>query len=145
MPHSSSFGITTTDDFFREIVIPQYGDFLANNSSNRHALLATIVSYHFYEWVHHKKFTVKHFKSAYPQRASVADAFETAREITNGTKHYKNKCVKTHTQKGFSSDFSDSLARPLIIEVKAGIDKSADILLRELVDFWKDQKKSGAF
>lgn len=144
MSHSSSFGITTADDFFREIVMPQYDDFIANNSSRRHALLATIVSYHFYEWVHHKKFTVKHFNLSYQLQTSMADAFEIAREITNGTKHYKQKCV-TRTQKGFSSAYSDGFARPLLIEGKDGIDKSADILLREIIDFWKDQKISGAF
>jgi len=75
----------------------------------------------------------------------MADVFVTARRITNGTKHYINQNIKTHTQKGFSSGFSDAFARPLIIEWKPGIEKSADILLRELTDFWKEQKAAGAF
>ena len=51
---------------FRIIVIPQYEDFVSNNSSSRYALLTTIVAYHMYEWAHRKKFTVGHFKSTYP-------------------------------------------------------------------------------
>ena len=145
MTHFSSFDIKTAGDFFREIVIPQYNDFLSNNASSRHALLATIVSYHLYEWVHQTKFTVKHFNSAYPSQTPMADAFEIARNITNGTKHYKNKSVETRTQAGFNSAFSAEFARPLIIVGPDGCEKFADIFLRELVDFWVAQKKAGTF
>ena len=87
MRHAPLFYITTAADFFRELVIPQYEDFVANNSSCRHALLTTIVAYHMYDWVHQTKFTVGHFKSKYPQAVSLADLFELARKITNGTGH----------------------------------------------------------
>ena len=97
-----------------------------------------------YEWVHRKKFTVRHFKSKYPQAASLSDVFELARKITNGTKHFKPK-AKTRTQKGFPSDFSDDFRRPLMVEFPDGSEKSADRFLREMVDFWRVQQKSGAF
>ena len=134
----------TAGDFFRALVIPQYEDFVANNSSSRHALLTTILAYHMYEWVHRDKFTVSHFKSTYPQAPSLADVFELARKITNGTKHFKPK-AKTRTQKGFSSGFSDEFARPLVVEFPDGIEKSADNFLCEMVDFWGVQQKNGAF
>lgn len=142
--HTSSFDITTAGDFFRAVVIPQHEDFVANNFSSRHALLTTIVAYHMYEWVHRRKFTVSRFKSTYPQDPSLADVFELARNITNGTKHFKPK-AKTRTQKGFSSGFSDAFARPLIVEFPDGSEKSADRFLCEMVDFWGVQEKNGVF
>ena len=148
MQHVSSFDVKTAKDFFREIVIPQYNDFLANNASSRHALLTTIVCYHFYEWVHQKKFTVDHFESVYPDQAEMANNLELARNITNGTKHFKNKNVTTRTQVGFSSSFVDSsvsFERPLIIKAQDDNEKSADILLRELVEFWMGRESAGEF
>lgn len=142
MTHTSSFDITTADDFFRKIVIPQYKDFVANNSSSRHALLTTIVAYHMYEWVNAKKFTISDFKSTYPQDASLANVFELARNITNGTKHFKSK-AKTRTQKGFSSDFNDGFARPLVVEFPDGSKESADMFLSKMVDFWRDKLPQG--
>lgn len=142
MTHTSSFDITNADDFFHKIVIPQYKDFMANNSSSRHALLSTIVAYHLYEWVHSKKFTIEHFKSNYPRNESLANVFELARNITNGTKHFKSK-AKTRTQKGFSSAFSNGFARPLVVEFPDGYEKSADKFLGELVAFWRDKFPQG--
>jgi len=144
MTHTSSFGITTAGDFFHTVVIPQHEDFVANNSSSRHALLTTIVSYHMYEWVYHRKFTTNHFKSTYPQDSSLADVFELARNITNGTKHFKPK-AKTRTQTGFSSGFSEGFARPLMVEFPDGSETSADQFLRDMVDFWRKQEENGAF
>lgn len=146
MPNVSSFDIKTAKDFFRKIVMPEYNDFLENNDSSRHALLATIACYHLYEWVNQKKFTVEHFESVYPDHTEMASNFELARHITNGTKHYKNKSATTRTRVGFSSAFRDSsvgFARPLIIKAQDGNEKSADNLLRELVDFWEEQESAG--
>jgi hypothetical protein len=145
--HNSSFDIRTAGDFFRALVIPQYEDFVASNSSSRHALLTTIVAYHMYEWVHRTKFAVSHFKSTYPQDPSLADVFELARKITNGTKHFKpiKPKAKTRTQKGFSSGFSNAFTRPLIVEFPDGSEKSADWFLCEMVDFWRVQEKNGVF
>ena len=63
--HGSSFDIKTPSDFLRKIVIPQYEDFVAANSSSRHALLAIVVAYHMYDWVHQTHFTVEHFRTTY--------------------------------------------------------------------------------
>ncbi len=142
MTHTSSFDITSAADFFRKIVIPQYEDFVQNNSSSRHALLSTIVAYHLYEWVHSTKFTIEHFKSKYPQDESLANVFELARNITNGTKHFKSK-AKTRTQKGFSSDFCDGFARPLVVEFPDGYEKSADKFIGKLIAFWRDKLPQG--
>jgi hypothetical protein len=138
MTHTSSFDIMAADDFFRKIVIPQHKDFVANNSSSRHALLTTIVAYHMYEWVHGNKFTIEDFNSRYPQDESLANFFELARNITNGTKHFMSRAI-TRTQKGFSSDFSDGFTRPLVVKFPDGCEKSADKFIGKLVDFWKDK------
>jgi len=142
MTHTSSFDITNAEDFFRKLVVPQYEDFVANNSSSRHALLSTIVVYHLYEWVHSTRFTIEHFKLKYPQDESLANVFELARNITNGTKHFKSK-AKTRIQKGFSSGFSDDFARSLVVEFPDGCEESADKFLGKLVAFWKDKLPQG--
>lgn len=97
-----------------------------------------------YEWVHRKKFDVRHFKSTYPQASCFAEVFELARKITNGTKHFNPK-VKTRIRKGFSSAYSDEFARALMVEFPDGREISADRFLFEMIDFWKVQKKKGAF
>lgn len=97
-----------------------------------------------YEWVHGKPFKAKDFRTQYPNEHGLADTFDLARHITNGTKHFKPK-AKTHTQGGFSSDFSDDFARPLNVEYGDGSQESADVFLRKVVDFWERQGTAGAF
>ncbi len=149
MTHRSSFGVANAGDFFRQIVLPQYADFLADNSSPRHALLVIIVAYHMYEWVHGRKFNVSHFERMYPSNKAFANIFVLAREITNGTKHFRPK-AQTRTQGGFSSGFSSGFgkgfARPrLIVTTSDGTEQSADDFLRQIVDFWRQQESAGAF
>ena len=144
MSHQASFGIRTARDFFNELVVPQHDAFVDENSSSRHALLTVIVAYHMYEWVHGQKFTEGDFRTRYPNEQRLAETFELARNVTNGTKHFKPK-AKTHTQGGFSSGFSDGFARPLNVEYGSGTQESADVFLRKMVDFWKRQRASGAF
>ncbi|MDH1468988.1 hypothetical protein [Shewanella sp. GD03713] len=144
MTHTSSFDIKTADDYLTEMLLPQHEDFIKNNSSSRHALLTTIIAYHMYEWVHKTKFNQASFNTNYPGSPDIAIDLEVARNITNGTKHFKNK-VKTRTQSGFSSGFSDGFARPLNIEFPDGTEESADKFLRRLVSFWQTQKEQGAF
>ena len=114
MDHNSTFDIKTADDFFRDLVFPQYQDFLDNNSSSRHALLSTITAYHVYEWVYRDKFKKDKFLQANPDELELSDLIDLARNIANGTKHFISK-VETRTQSGFSSCFSSEFARPLII------------------------------
>ena len=142
MTHQSTFGIRTARDFLHKMIVPQYKDFTKMNASSRHALLAAILCYHMYEWVHKTKFTRVHFLSHYPGEHEMADMFESARKLANGTKHFANR-VKTHVQKGFSSQFSDHFARPLNIESPNGTRLSADKLLRGMVEFWKRQEQLG--
>ena len=144
MPHTSSFDITTAGEFFRIVVIPEYADFVANNASSRHALLTTIVAYHLYEWVNQRKFTANDFNSTYPNHLGLADIFELARNITNGTKHFDPKPT-TRTQVGFSSAFSDGFARPLIVQYPDGSEQSADDFLGKMIAFWRNQETIGAF
>jgi len=47
-----------------------------------------------YEWVHNKKYRQEHFKKAHPDEQRLAEYFELAAKITNGTKHFRSK-VKT--------------------------------------------------
>ncbi|MGF1877287.1 hypothetical protein L4D77_18435 [Photobacterium frigidiphilum] len=148
MTHTSSFNLKSPDDYFKQMLLPQYKDFLANNSSSRHALLTTIVAFHLYEWVNGIEFgkdKKKGFIKIYPELSELADEFDVARHITNGTKHFSNKPVKTKTQSGFSSGFSDDFVRPLNIQYPDGREYSADQFLRKLIDFWQGQKDIGAF
>lgn len=144
MSHQASFGVRTARDFFDQLVVPQHADFVRENGSSRHALLTVIVAYHMYEWVHGRKFTPRDFRTRYPNEPDQVGTFDVARKITNGTKHFKPK-ARTHTQGGFSSDFSDEFARPLNVEYDDGTRESADMFLRKMVDFWKKQGAAGAF
>ena len=65
MVHESSFHIRSPHDFLNEMVIPQHEEFIADNSSSRHALLTIILAYHMYEWVHRRKFSIGHFGATY--------------------------------------------------------------------------------
>ena len=143
--HKSSFNIRTARDFLDKMIIPQYEDFRKKNSSSRHALLTIILVYHMYEWVHPNiPFSEGHFKSTYENEDGVAEMFELARNIANGTKHFSQK-TKTQVQTGFSSGFSDGFARPLNVEFDDGRKQSVDVFLRQLVEFWVQQEKDGAF
>lgn len=144
MNHESTFDIKTPNDFFTIVVLPQYEDFISKNSSQRHALLATLVTYHMYEWVNGIKFTIQHFQSEYANYTELSDTFEVARKIANGTKHFA-PTTQTRTQVGFSSSFSDAFTRPLMIKFPDGSEKSADIFLREMINFWKEQSNNGRF
>lgn len=142
--HDSSFNIRTPHDFMHEMIIPQYKEFRAKNSSSRHALLTIILVYHMYEWMHCKKFCCDHFRKAYENKEEMVELFELARNIANGTKHFKPR-AKTRAQVGFSSAFSDGFARPLNVEYDDGRKQSVDVFLRKIVDFWKQQEEIGAF
>ena len=150
MTHRSSFGVANARDFFHQIVLPQYKDFLANNSSPRHALLAIIVAYHMFEWVHPgRTFKVSRFESMYPSNKALANVFELAKNITNGTKHFLPKAeTRAHGGfgPGFGPGFGDGFARPrLIVTIPDGTEQSADDFLRQIVDFWRRQERAGAF
>ena len=149
--YSSRFDIQTPQDFLRHLVIPQYQDFVGNNSSVRHALLAIILAYHMYEWVHGKSKKkgkkisdfADRFRSDYPnEHDDMALFFYLAKGITNDTKHFVSS-VPTMTQTGFSQGFSHGFARPLNLELPNGRTVSIDIFLERLVDFWKRQEKLG--
>jgi hypothetical protein len=144
MTHASSFGITTPDEFLRYVVLPEYEAFVSDISSSRHALLTTITACHMYEWVHRTKFTVPHFTLAYPTKVRLAESFELARNIANGTKHYLPKAT-TQRHSGYSSAYSNGYARPFVVESSDNTKKSADVFLRELIEFWREEAKNGAF
>lgn len=140
--HAASFNIRTPHEFFQDVVLPQYEDFIKCNSSVRHALLALLVAYHMYEWAHPGKVPKKHFAGEYPQNLDVAESFEIARKIANGTKHFKSR-IRTRAGPGFSSAFSEGFARPLNVEVSDGREESVDQILRRLIEFWKKQDETG--
>lgn len=144
MAHTSSFNITSANEYFNEMVLPQYEDFIKRNSSSRNALLTIILVYHMYEWVNKRKFKKEEFTTVYPNHSDLALDFDVARKITNGIKHFTSK-IKTKTQTGFSSGFSDAFARPLTIENQDGKEESVDKFLRRLVAFWEEQKNHGQF
>jgi len=137
MTHTSSFDITTAREFFDGVVIPQYDDFIANNASQRHAILSTIVTYHMYEWVNLHKFSQTKFATDYPNDTAMIDYFELARNMTNGMKHFIPNAANTRTQTGFSSAFDNSFARPLLVTFDDGAEISADDFLSAMIGFWK--------
>ncbi|MBI1209494.1 MAG: hypothetical protein GC191_19700 [Azospirillum sp.] len=144
----STFQIKNADDFFSEVVMPQYIDFLNTNSSSRHALLSILVVYHMYEWVFPSTvFSVEHFEKTFPVQAHLSEYFELARRISNGTKYFRTrKTVSTRTQPGFSSGLSFGFAKPLMVGlVNSSGEISADELLNTIIQFWKSQKVSGIF
>jgi hypothetical protein len=145
-----AFDVRGPLDLLERVLLPTYEEFLANNASSRHALQATLVAYHMFDWVNKKYFSAEAFREAYcePEYAEMVDYFEIARGLTNGFKHFHSPLpgkehtgarVVTTVQTGFSSGFSDGYARPLNAK-----DISVDILLRKLVEFWKDQRAKGA-
>ncbi|PTP28162.1 hypothetical protein [Vibrio splendidus] len=140
MKKPPTFEVQSSEQFFDVIVKPQYEDFLKNNSSSRHALLTIITVYHLYEWVHGEKFTKESFKEKYPDHEDLASEFDVARHVTNGTKHCLTRGISTSTQRGFSSAFNNSFARPMSITYENGVSVSVDMFLRPLIDFWQQQK-----
>lgn len=149
----ATFDITTPRDFLHKMVIPQHQEFKENNRSSRHALLAIICAYHMYEWVHKKKFTREHFKSVYSSEADrdcMAELFDLARTIVNGTKHFitAKQDIKTKVQGGFPSDFSGEV-RPLNVRVSGRKNpddwQPIDNILDRMAEFWKRQESVGAF
>ncbi len=142
--YESSFDIRSPKDFWYEMVIPQYEDFKEKNSSSRHALLTIILLYHMYEWVNEHTFSKDHFRSIYKDEEEMAEIFDLARNISNGTKHFEPR-ARAKTQTGFSSAFSDDFARPLNVVFPDGKEESADIFIRKMVEFWSDLEKEGAF
>jgi hypothetical protein len=146
LKHRASFDIQTPNDFFTEVVLQQYQEFLEDNASTRKALIAIIVAYHMYDWVYKTGFCSKrsHFQP------NITTVFETAREITNGTKHFEPKTntkrrINTKKQAGFSSGFSDGFTRPLIIIRDDKTEISADELLRTMIEAWKQEKADSKF
>ncbi len=143
------FDISTADDFYEKVVKPQYQDFLDNNSSARYALLSILVTYHLHEWVGDKvKFDKNAFLERYPDFETESEYFEVARRICNDTKHFNKgleKEVKTRTQFGFSSFFSEFYARPLMIKISEDKEVSVDCLLKCLLGFWEKKKSDGLF
>lgn len=97
-----------------------------------------------YEWVNQHKFSLSQFAIDYPSESTVGDYLELARNITNGTKHFGSNAT-TRTQTGFSSDFSDDFARPLLVTLGNGTEISIDQFLSTLITFWKDRGTNGAF
>jgi len=97
-----------------------------------------------FEWVNNKKFGKEEFNTSELNNDDVAVKFDIARKITNGTKNFKNR-AKTRVQTGYTSGFGDGFAKPLNIELPNNKKISADIFIRELITFWKEQKDNGAF
>ena len=149
----SCFDISTAGDFYEKIVKPQHQDFLDNNASSRYALLSILVTYHLHEWVGGKfefgqtykhKFFKDAFLERYPGFETEAEYFEVARRICNDTKHFLER-AETRTQSGYSSSYSDSYARPLMIKISEDKEVSVDCLLKCLLAFWKKMKADGIF
>ncbi len=66
MNHESTFDVKTPDDFFKIVILPQYEDFISKNSSQRHALLVILVTYHMYERVNGKNLQLQASKANIP-------------------------------------------------------------------------------
>lgn len=127
----------TAEDFYTKLLIPQYEEFVRDNTSSRQALLTFILAVHLFEWVHKDKIPEDYFLINHKDKDLERD-FKIARLISNGTKHFSNKPVTTHTQTGFSSDFDNGFARPLYIKYE-GREYSVDDILKNLINYWSEK------
>ena len=118
--HESSFAIRTASDFLYEMVVPQCEDFVANNASSRHALLAILLVHHMFDWAHGHEFSKARFLAEYPNDSKIADLFDLARNVSNGTKHFAPR-AQTSAGIGYSSAYSHAYERPLNIEAPAEV------------------------
>ncbi len=133
-----TFFIGSQEQFFSDVVYPQYENFKSRNSNISAAIGAIICTYHMYEWGTGSRFTQEHFIDQFSEDAELAEYFEMARKVSNGAKH-ANPRIETVTQAGFSSAFSSGFARPLNIIDDSGVSVSVDELLDTMIDFWKRQ------
>ena len=151
MGHSGSFGITTPAEFLEQLLLPQHSDFQSNNASSRFALTCAIFGYHLYDWVNPTRIIKNNLRAdfearyaSHPAKAHLAEMFDLARRLTNGTKHFENR-IGTGTQSGFSAAFSSAFRRPLFVIRDNGSQIGADELLKEIVDFWTAERAAGVF
>lgn len=141
MTHSASFGIQSPREYLQELIIPQYEEFISNPLSPRLALLTIFLLYHMYEWVHHHRYSVRHFRRVYPDDLDLIPYFLLAEKITNGSKHFRSK-VKTRRKGGFSREFSEEFdLAALMAELDCRREVTADTLIEQLVDFWQRWEK----
>jgi hypothetical protein len=158
MVHERSFGIERANEFFEQILIPQYEDFLKDPLSPRYALLAIVAAYHMYDWAFKRKFTEDDFNKRYPSEKAALANLKIAQDIANGTKHFEKPSkstahpkakakTKTFQREGsFSRAFSPAFSIPmLMIQKDDGSQISADDLLENLIGFWKGQQAKGVF
>jgi len=72
------------------------------------------------------------------------EMFWLAKGIVDGSKHFRHKRT-TRKQIGFSQDFSDDFARPLIVVRDNGTEMSADKLLHGIDMHWMMERVVGNF
>ena len=77
--HEWYFPTVIEDTRLNEMVIPQHKEFIASNSSSRHALLTIILVYHMYEWVHGRTFSIDRFGTTYENEATMGEMFGSIR------------------------------------------------------------------
>jgi len=150
MSTNACFDIKSAQDFLEQIVLPEHNEYRKNIASQRHALLTTIVAYHMYEWANGCKFTADHFRQTYSKHLPLIDNFESARKIANGTKHFISS-VQTRSEENSFVEIVQGFAprtwqegcwaHPLYVEC-AGKERPVDLILFEIVEFWKEQYPS---
>jgi hypothetical protein len=148
--HSASFGITNAKQFLGKLHDDQK-DFIASHClSARHALNAIITAHHLHEWVWREWLQTRHdlrkewgvnCKEDFHKYLSgdqLCPALEDARQITNGTKHFKNKIETGRHQGAFQRGvFQDGAFDVSYLWIdRNGKQQRAEDFIDELVTFW---------
>jgi hypothetical protein len=149
--HSASFGITNAKQFLDKLHEEQK-DFVASRClSVRHALNAIITAYHLHEWVWGEWLQKRHdlrkqwgvnsaddFREYLSSDRLLCPAFEDARKVTNGTKHFKNKIETGHHRGAFQRGlFQDGAFDVSYLWIdRDDKQQRAEAFIDELVKFW---------
>ena len=149
----ASFDVQTAANFYDMLVKPQYRLFKRSQAKaakpselkSRHAILSIICTYHLYEWVHNgDTFSLSAFNG--PQK--VGEMFDIARQLTNGSKHFKSSPL-TRVEKSFTSEFSLEFAQEaypaLLVTKNDGTEIQVTEILDTLMSFWEAERAAGRF
>lgn len=137
----ASFGLSTAADFLEKLREERRDFVLSKCLDPRHAVNAVMTAYHLCERVFPEMQGRSEFAwEGYKQfRASLGQPIEDAGRITNGTKHFQSKPIKTGKHKG---TFQRGVFQGNVFDVsylwleRDGKEQRAEDFIDELVKFW---------
>ncbi|GEO42152.1 hypothetical protein SAE02_63000 [Skermanella aerolata] len=161
MTFHGTFEIATPEEYFEKIVLRTYLETKEpqNKCSSAAFLIATTFAYHFIDWRYSSKKSekkddgigmIKRVLDGIATNEEI-DYFDVARQIANGTKHFKRSDgapnddrAKTAVVNPFSDEFTDEFGPTLLIDITrsdgSGTEKvTARDFLEKLLIFWRGQ------